>query len=160
MVYENYWRAKSGTLLSHHERWKKQADAVGLSAEGRLRLEWIIYAELSGNVSQTCRRFGISTSVFYKWKGRFDQGNVKTLESRSRSPQKRCSRESVPLIDERVIVLRKRYMYWGKMKLQTLYMRENGEYLSSWYIQRVIEKKVYLKEQRGNILEAKVQLQA
>jgi|GEM_PF-5870643 len=66
MVYENYWRAKRHGLLPQHERWRQQADIVDLSAEGKLRLEWIIYAELSGNVSQTCRHFGISSSVFYK----------------------------------------------------------------------------------------------
>jgi putative transposase len=139
MVYENYWRAKSGTLLPHHERWKKQADVVGLSAEGRLRLDWIIHAELSGNVAKTCRRFGISTSVFYKWKRLFDPSGLKTLESRSRSPKHKQGRKSVPLLDERIIALRKQFMYWGKMKLRRVYKRKYGYYISSWYIQRVIE---------------------
>src|SRR3989338_4083713 len=139
MVYENYWRAKKQELLPHHERWQHQADVVKLSAEGKLRLEWFIYAELSQNVSKTCRRFGISTSVFYKWKGLFDPSNMKSLESRSTAPNKRRGRKSVPLLDERVIALRKRYPYWGKMKLQRVYARKYGGYISSWYIQRVIE---------------------
>jgi transposase InsO family protein/transposase-like protein len=139
MVYENYWRAKCGDVLAHHERWRKQADAVGLSAEGRLRLEWIIYAELSDNVAKTCRHFGIGSSTFYKWKKLFDPSNIRSLESRDRSPGKRRGRQAVPLLDERVIALRKRYMYWGKMKIQTVYIREYGEYISSHYIQRVIE---------------------
>lgn len=139
MVYENYWRAKRHGLLPQHERWRQQADIVDLSAEGKLRLEWIIYAELSGNVSQTCRHFGISSSVFYKWKKAFNPSNVQSLESKPKTPKHTRGRQSVPLLDERVIALRKRYMYWGKMKLQTIYLQQYGEYVSSWYIQRVIE---------------------
>lgn len=85
MVYENYWRAKRGQLLPHHERWQKQAELVGLSSVGQLRLRWIIYAELSGNIAKTCRRFGISSSVFYKWKQRFNPANLLGLESHSRA---------------------------------------------------------------------------
>jgi putative transposase len=139
MVYENYWRAKSGTLFPQHERWIKQADVVGLSAEGRRRLKWMIYAELSHDVMKTCRRFGIGSSTFYKWKKRFDPGNVYSLESMSRAPKNVRGRNKVPLLDGRVIALRKQYMYYGKMKLQVLYKRTYKEEISSWYIQRVIE---------------------
>lgn len=144
MVYENYWRAKSKGLLPEHERWIRQADVVGLSAEGRLRLSWLIYAQLSKNVAKTCRHFGIVRSVFYKWRKRFDQGNILSLESRSRAPEVRRGRQATSLKDTRVVALRKRYMYYGKMKLQVLYIREYKEYISSWYIQKVIEdKKLY-----------------
>lgn len=139
MVYENYWRSKRRNLLPRHERWRKQAKLVKLSKEGCLRLEWIIYAELSGNNAKTRRHFGISRSVFYKWKRFFNEANMLSLESKSRSPKKRNGRKAVPLIDERVIALRKRYMYFGKMKIQKLYMNKYGEYISSWYIQGVIK---------------------
>lgn len=64
MVYENYWLDKHKCIFPHHERWIKQADVVGLSAEGRRRLTWIIYAEVHKNVSKTCRHFGIALHYF------------------------------------------------------------------------------------------------
>ena len=53
--------------------------------------------------------------------------------------------------DARVIALRKRYPYWGKMKLQRVYEREHKEPITSWYIQRVIETyKLYAKKRKPN----------
>ena len=141
MVYENYKKSKESKLLDRHARWKKQADAVGLSAEGRKRLSWIIHAEVHNNISKTCRYYGIGESTFYKWKKRFKPSNLKSLENKSKAPHKRRGRKKVCLLDERVIKLRKKYMYYGKMKLQVIYKREYGEDITSWYIQRVIEEK-------------------
>lgn len=139
MVYQNYHRAKSQSVLSQHERWLKQADGVGLSAEGRKRLKWIIHADVSGNVSKTCRYFGIGENTFYKWRKIFNPSNIRSLESRSRAPKRVRGRQATAMKDERVIAIRKKYMYWGKAKIQVEYKKQYNEHITSWYIQRVIE---------------------
>jgi len=141
MVYQNYWKAKSATQQTRHERLLRQADVVHLSAEGRKRLKWILYAEASRNIQKTCRHFGISTSIFYFWRKRFQEHNLRSLENKSTRPMKKRGRQKVFYKDQRVIELRKQFMYYGKMKLQVLYIRTYKEYISSWYVQRVIEEK-------------------
>lgn len=152
MVYEPYYRAQTRQLLSRHERWRCSTKALGLSKEAQKRLEWIIYWETIGerNAARTARYFGIGVSTFHKWHAKFDEMNLRSLETRSRAPTKRRHRQAIPLKDQRVIDLRRRYPYWGKMKLKTLYESTHGEKISSWYIQRVIEHyRLYPKKHRG-----------
>lgn len=151
MVFEPYRAAKKRKILSRHVRWRATAKVLELSKEACKRLEWVIYYETRGgkNASLTARHFGIGRSTFHKWFKVFDETNLRTLESRSRAPNKRRARQAVPLKDERVIALRKRYPYWGKMKLKVLYEREYQEPMTSWYIQRVIEHyKLYPKKRK------------
>jgi transposase InsO family protein/transposase-like protein len=139
-----------------HERWIKQAKLVKLSAEGRLRLEWIIHAQLSGNVAKTCRRFDISRSVFYKWRKVFNSSNILSLESKSRAPLSVARRQATPAQDQRVIDLRKKYPYFGKMKILVLYKREYGNNITSWYIQRVIQEYgLYFKKRKKQYTKKK-----
>ena len=69
--------------------WRGIAEDKGLSAEARLRLEWILYDRAHpGNVAALCRHFGISRQAFYTWKPQFDAGGVEALETKSRPPLK------------------------------------------------------------------------
>lgn len=52
-------------------------------AYARLRL--LKEAQAGGNVSQTCRRHGVSRKTYYKWKNRYD-GSPDSLMDRSRRP--------------------------------------------------------------------------
>lgn len=149
MVYEEYRASKQKTSLSRVERLRATAHTLGLSQEAKKRLEWIIYWETRGtcNATLTARYFGIGRSTFHKWQSRFNETNLRTLESKSCSPKQKRARQAAPLKDQRVIGLRKQYPYWGKMKLKVLYEREYGEKITSWYIQRVIEHyKLYAKK--------------
>jgi len=142
MVYEAYRASQRKTLLSPHERWRAVAKSLGLSKEAQRRLEWMIYYETRGGESAvlTARYFGIGKSTFHKWHALFDETNLRTLETKSRAPKTCRQRQAIPAKDSRVITLRKRYPYWGKMKLQKVYEREYKEVITSWYIQRVIEQ--------------------
>ena len=40
------------------------------------------------NVRSLCKTFGISTSWFYKWKGRYNPKNLASLKSLSRKPKR------------------------------------------------------------------------
>jgi len=154
MVYEPYRRAKSRPLLSRHDRLRGAAKALGLSGDAKKRLDWIIYFEGRGNGSAalTARYFGIGVSTFHKWHTRFNEEHLQRLESRSRAPVKRRSRQATPLQDRRTIDLRRRYPYWGKMKLKALYESTYGEEISSWCIQRIIEHyRLYAKKRKRKL---------
>ena len=52
-----------------------------LSKDGLRRLEWMDWYFTHGeNAQLTCRHFGLSKSVFYRWKNRFDKSDLNTLE--------------------------------------------------------------------------------
>jgi putative transposase len=158
MVYEPYWAAKNKRLLDKYSRWRAIAKELGLSSAARCRLEWIIWYRTKGvnNASFTARHFGIGRSTFHKWYKRFDETNLRSLESKSRKPKKVRKRQAVPLKDSCVIALRKQYPYWGKMKLKVLYEQKYGESITSWYIQRVIEQyKLYPKKKKKKLKRAK-----
>lgn len=113
-----------------------------INITAQLKLEWIIfyYTISKEHAAQTAKHFGIARKTFYKWLKRFDEKNLLTLEEQSRAPEKTRQREISFLQRERIRILRKKHLRWGKMKLQTRYLKEYGEYISSWKIQKVIEE--------------------
>ena len=132
-------------LLNKYERWRKVAKILRISKEAKNRLEWIIYyydrSEM--NASLTARRYGISRKTFHKWFNLFDKDNLYTLyllQDRSKAPKKVRQREITPLEEQRIIKLRKKWIRYGKIKLKIKYQKEYGEEISSWKIQKVIEK--------------------
>ena len=146
------------TLLSKEERWRKQAKLLGLSKAARTRLEWIIFHETKAqrNVLLTCRHFGVPPKTFYKWKNRFDEKNLRTLEDQSRAPKRTRDKEITRIEESRIIALRKDHMVWGKMKLQRLYWNTYGEKISSWKIQYTIARyKLYLNPIKNEKLQQK-----
>ena len=53
----------------------------------RHRLAVLRHAEeVSGNIAATCRYYGISRQVFYKWRRRFEEGGEEGLRDRSSAP--------------------------------------------------------------------------
>ncbi len=111
-----------------------------ISKEAKRRLAWMDYYRQSGNVSQTCRYFGISRKVFYAWKKRYNPYYLESLEERSRRPQNTRQWEVSRVQELRVVSLRKQYIRYGKEKLKKIYEMTYGEPISSWKIQRTIEK--------------------
>jgi len=113
-----------------------------LSEKAQEKLEWIIfYNNIAGrNVLVTVSYFEISSKTLYKWLRRFDEKNLKSLEEQSRRPQKvrgwRVTKEE----ESNIADLRKRNLELGKKKLQVLYQKEYGEYISTWKIERVIRR--------------------
>ena len=126
-----------------YERWRKIAKALHLSKKAKTRLEWIIYYETKGgnNTTLTCRHFGISRSLWYYWKKRFDEEDLSSLEDTPSIPQRTRQREYTPLQYERVLCIRKKYIRYGKEKIlriyQTLYPKDTS--LTSWKVQCIIE---------------------
>jgi len=139
--HEFYIRAKTVPIPF---KWEliRSVGKSSLSAQAQLKLEWIIFHHTVSqeNVAQTSRHFNISRKTFYKWLRRFNEKNLLTLEEESRAPKRTRQREINILQIVRIRKLRKKHLRWGKMKLQTRYKKEYGEYISSWKIQKVIEE--------------------
>lgn len=133
---------KQHVLLNRSDRWRGTAELLKLSAKARQKVEWFIYYYSRGgqNASRTVRYFGISKSVFYKWLAVFDPRNLKALEESSRAPVSRRGFVITRLQEDRLLTLRHANPEYGKMKLKTIYEREYQQPISSWKIQRVIEK--------------------
>jgi transposase InsO family protein len=138
-------------LMSEYDRWRKVADIFKLTKAARLRLEWIIYYQ-DHSASETATHFGISRKTFYKRYGLFDRDNIYSLyklEDKSRAPVHVRQKEITPEQQLRIVLLRKQYIRYGKMKLEKIYERTYRERISSWKIQKVIEaKKLYYNPAR------------
>ncbi len=112
-----------------------------LSKSARMRLQWFDWYRTHGeNASLTCRHFGISRETFYEWQRRYDPYRLASLEARSRRPTHTRHWEISRIEEFRILHLRRSHLRWGKMKLMVLYGQEYGVPISSWKIQRVIEK--------------------
>ena len=120
-----------------------------LSKEAKLRLKWFDFYQKTKNVSLTCRRFGISRKTFYYWKKRYNPFNLKTLEDRPKIPKKKRKPEITFLQEQRIIALRKKYPRYSKFKIAILYEKIYKEKISSWKVQRTIQKyKLYFQPQK------------
>lgn len=116
-------------------------DRPPLSLEARKRFQWIDYHKRGHNVSLTCRHFGIPRKTFYIWLKRYEEAGTAGLEDLDRTPKRKRQRKCTPLEEERIVALRTKYIRYGKEKLAMIYLREYGESIASWQIQKVIEKK-------------------
>jgi transposase InsO family protein len=85
------------------------------------RREFVLLAGLEGsNVSELCRRFGVSRQTGHKWLGRVASGEG--LEDRSRKPlsnPKRCA----PEIEQAVLSVREAHPAWGARKIANVLAR-------------------------------------
>ena len=126
-----------------YARWKKVSKTLKLSKEANQRLEWIIYyyTKSNKNVSLTCRHFGIARSKWYFWISRFNEENLRTLESNSTAPINKRQKEYTSLQYERIVKLRKEFIRYGKEKILIKYKMKYPEdkQISSWKIQCVIQ---------------------
>ncbi len=111
---------------------------VELSREGERRLKWFDYYESHGrNARLTCRHFDISPQTFYRWKRRYDEKRLESLESRSHRPHRvRRPLYSVGLV-EAVLKLRGQYPRWGKDKILVL-LRKEGFSTSASTVGRIL----------------------
>jgi len=88
----------------------------GVRSIVELRSEFVSLALQEGsNVSDLCRRFGISRKTGYKWLGR-GEGEGACLSNRSRRPHKSPKR-TPEAMEAKIVSLRKSHPAWGGRKL-------------------------------------------
>lgn len=98
-----------------------------LSKDAKQRLKWLdFYASHGRNARLTCRHFGISPDVFYRWKRRYRPGYLLTLEddTANRRPKSVRQPQTSAQIVQRIKQLREQYPRWGKKKLHILLVDE------------------------------------
>ncbi|OGD56853.1 hypothetical protein A2V71_01110 [Candidatus Berkelbacteria bacterium RBG_13_40_8] len=135
-----YFPVKKKPLLSKYQRWREVAKLLKLSSEAKLRLEWLIFyrSRANENASLTCRHFGIARKTFYKWLNLFNERNLRTLESKNKSPVNKRKPEYTPEEIQKVIALRLIYPTLGRDKLQVIYPEEYGKNINPWHLRRII----------------------
>ena len=127
-----------------------------LSREAKRRLAWMDFHRKTGNAALTCRHFGISRQCLYKWKRRYNPFHLESLEEQSRRPRRTRQWEVSRTEEFRILALRRAHLRWGKMKLKVLYQQAYGAPISSWKVQRVIEKHLlYFHPKRNLLLQKK-----
>lgn len=130
--------------LDKYSRWRKQAELVCLSTEGKERLEWMIQIDKGMTIQDIAREYNIGKSVIYKWKKVFFEYFLQSLETRSRKPHNIREGKEYIEKEKRVIKIRQENIMQGKMKLKQIYKDTYGEEISSYYIQKIIDRhKIY-----------------
>lgn len=130
-------------LLDPHTRLRKVADLLRVSRAAKGRLEWIIFWEKNGkDVSLTARHFGIARKTFYKWLNRFEERFILGLQDKSKVPRRKRTREYTARQYEKIVILRRKYPRYGKMKLLEIYKRKypTDRMLSAWKVQCIIKR--------------------
>jgi transposase InsO family protein len=97
------------------------------SSSMSLREEFVRLAMRDGaNVSELCRRFGISRKSGYKWINRFDPNDAVSLMDRSRTPKSSPWRTGDE-VEQQVIAARLAHPAWGPRKLRHVLLRAQRE---------------------------------
>ena len=88
-----------------------------LERQAKHRLQVIRHAkEVTGNVAQTCRYYGISRQTFYSWYRRYEEKGLVGLRDRSKRPLVNPRATQVEVV-EKIIYLRANY-HFGPYKIQ------------------------------------------
>ena len=96
------------------------------------------HAEQSGNVSKTCRYFGISRETFYDWKRRYAaKGDAGLVNSKPcpENPKLRFPKE----IEQKILYLRKNY-HFGPERIAWSMQRYFGMKVSAVGVYRVLKR--------------------
>lgn len=77
------------------------------------------------NVSKACRRAKVSRGTYYNWRERYkDNGILGLSETKSHAPHNRHTVD--PLIEERIVNLKREHPNWGKKRIAQWIWKENN----------------------------------
>lgn len=116
--------------------------AANLSKDALKRLWWMDWYKSHGkNAEGTCRHFGISKSVFYRWKNRYKPYNLKTLEDDkgNRRPHKVREMTTPAWIQKKIYDIRSADREKSKYEIQEELKRE-GILAGQTAIQKVVNR--------------------
>lgn len=119
----------------------QHAESLRLSRDARRRLAWFSYAlRHDGNISLTCRYFGISRATFLRWAKRFDPKRPETLEDNSRRPHTVREPETAPKVVALIRDYRTAFPTMGKSAIAQKLFREHSIEISASTVGRVIAR--------------------
>ena len=108
-----------------------------ISRLAKQRLKWMDHYAAHGNAALTCRYFGISRQTFYRWKGRYNSRDLRSLEERSHRPRRLRKPTWSRELALAVLHLREQYPRWGKDKLVVM-IRDRGWQVSTSMVGRIL----------------------
>jgi transposase InsO family protein len=111
---------------------------LNLSKQAKLRLRWMDYYHTHKDASLTCRHFGITRSLFYKWKQRYDRLGPRGLENASKRPARVRTPTTPTVYVDLIRGLRRAHPEYSKYKLAVILERDCGVALSASTIGRII----------------------
>lgn len=126
--------------------------AASLSKGALRRLSWLDWYFTHGNNAEgTCRHFGISKSVFYRWKNRFNRSNLKSLEfdTKLRRPHHLREMTTPPGILRLIYDIRLNDLSKSKYEIEEELKRINIK-VSRKVIQKVINRHIELRNDFHN----------
>ena len=94
--------------------------------------------EVTGNVALTCRYYGISRQVFYRWPRRYQAEGVAGLRDRSRRPL-HCPHETPAEVVGKIIYLRTTY-HFGPAKISMYLKRYHDIEISTSGVWRILKR--------------------
>jgi len=95
-------------------------------------------AEVTGNVAQTCRYFGISRPTFYKWLRQYEEFGEEGLRDRSSRP-KYCPHETTSEVVGKIMYLRQNY-HFGPHKISMYLKRYHDVEISRSGVWRILHR--------------------
>ena len=121
--------------------WKQVVNS-SLSKDGLRRLSWMDWYFSHGkNAELTCRHFGISKSLFYRWFNRFNKSNLKTLEfdTKTRRPKKERTMITPPWIQKRIYDIRAEDVEKSKYEIQAE-LKGEGIIIGRKCIEKIVKR--------------------
>ena len=107
--------------------------------KARARLRVLHHCEqVTRNVSQTCRFFGISRSLFYIWRGRYRQDGLVGLRDGPRGPRHHPFTTPTHIV-ARILQVRWQRQY-GPLRISLFLQRYHQFYVSAPTIQRILKR--------------------
>lgn len=88
------------------------------------KLRVLYHAEETGNVSLTCRYYGISRKTYYDWLNSYHKDGESGLINKNPCPINMPLR-TPPEIEEKIIYIRKNY-HFGQQRISTYLLRYHG----------------------------------
>ena len=103
------------------------------------RLAVIRHAEeVTGNVSKTCRYYGITRQAYYKWLRRYEEGGITALRDRSSRPHVSPNATQAEVVGK-IVYLRQTY-HFGPHKIAMYLKRYHDLVLSPSGIWRILNR--------------------
>lgn len=95
-------------------------------------------SEITGNVSQTRRHFGVSRKTFYKWKARYEEHGEAGLDDQSRVPH-HCPHAIPKEVVSKVLYLRENY-HFGAGKIADYLRRYHQVSVAASSVHRILQR--------------------
>jgi transposase len=114
--------------------------------------------EVTGNVSLTCRYYGISRQAYYKWLRRYEEQGIDGLRDRSRAPH-HCPRATRTEVVGKIIYLRENY-HFGPHKIVMYLKRYHDVTISKSGVWRILKRLDMNRLPASAIRRARIRLSA